>query len=118
MALIDSTLASVSSDRTKHFIHRNPGRELTDSMVWNLSCRMTNEPDLRMLATNGLRVEEHIVDEAINRPTTTIPLAAQEILKIWRRGQANSRLAHSRLCDILKEEAVGMNTLVRTVLNG
>ena len=69
MALIDSTLTSVSSDRTKHFIHRNPGRELTDSMVWNLSCRMTNEPDLRMLATNGLRVEEHIVDEAINRPS-------------------------------------------------
>ena len=86
-------------------------------MVLNLSCRIATEPELRSLATNGLRVEEHIVDGHINTEKT-IPLATQKILKDWRRVQANSRVAYSRLCNILKEEAVGMNMFVRTVLNG
>ena len=84
-------------------------------MVWNLSCRITNEPDLRMLATNGPRVEEHVIDGHINTEKT-IPLATRNILKHWRRSQLSSKVAYSRLCNIL--EGVGMNMLIRTVLNG
>ena len=83
-------------------------------MVWNLSCRIVTEPDLRTLATNGLKVEEHIVDGHMNTEKT-ISLAAQRILKVWRRAQANSRVAHSSLCNIL--EALSMNLYVCTVLD-
>ena len=68
-----------------------------------------------MLATNGLRVEEHIIDGHINTEKT-IPLATRNILKHWHRSQLNSKAAYSKLCNIL--EGVGMNMFVRTVLNG
>ena len=80
----------------------------------DLSCRITNELDLRTFATKGLRVAEYTIDGHISTEES-IQLAAQKIIKVWRRAQGNSRVAHSRLCDILR--AVEMNFFIPAVLS-
>ena len=81
----------------------------------NLSKRITSETDYRVLVINGLRLEEHIVDGHFNTEKT-VQAAAQKCLKEWRKAQTNSRIAHSRLCHILRSCQVGMNLMVATVL--
>ena len=73
-------------------------RELTDSMVLDVSKRITDELDLRDLATKGLKVEVHITDKHINTERS-IHLAAFKVLSDWRKRQPNSRIAYSKLHD-------------------
>ena len=83
-------------------------------MLLNLSQRITNETDLRSLATNGLSVKEYITDSHIY-DEKKLTLAAHRVLKDWRRNQRNSRVAYSRLCDIL--DTVEMSYYIAEALN-
>ena len=78
----------------------NLGPELTDSMLLSLSRRITSETDLRSLATDGLGLKEHVIDSHIY-DEKKITLAAHRVLNDWRVKQCNSKVAYSRLCEIL-----------------
>ena len=69
-------------------------------MLFCLSQRITNETDLRSLATNGLGLRDYVIDSHINCEKK-ITLAAHRALKDWRLKQRNSKVAYSRLCEIL-----------------
>ena len=79
------------------------GRELTDSMILSLSQHITDETEVRNLATNGLGMEEHIVDKHVNTRKPDMTLAAQDIIKVWRNKIGNSKIAYTRLCDALNK---------------
>ena len=70
-------------------------------MVLRLSSRMTSPADIRLLAMNGLQIKKHIVDKHLNNERD-ISEAAFRVLDEWCKNQLNSRVAHSRLCRVLR----------------
>ena len=67
-------------------------------MLLNVSTKITDEVHLRILAANGLNVEDSVTDKHINTERS-IPLAALKVLKDWRIGQPNPKIAYSKLHD-------------------
>ena len=77
---------------------------------------MSNETDLRNLATNGLGMREHIVDKFVNDREPKMTLAAHDILKEWRKALVCSRIAYGKLREALR--SVGMASYIHDVLSG
>ena len=77
------------------------GRQLDANLLWLISVRITDETELRRLAAQGLRLEGHVIDSAVNYEKT-ISLAARLLLKKWRDAHLNSREAFRKLYDIFE----------------
>ena len=84
-------------------------------MLGKLAWCMSNEGDLRALATPGLGVSEQIIDGHIHNEKD-IHIAALNVLKEWRKGQKNSKVAYTNLCEILRREDVNMPYYICTAL--
>ena len=82
-------------------------------MIFRLSQRFSNAGDVRLFATNGLRVQEHIVDNKIEGERS-IQLAAQVLLKEWVKKYASMTQAYIDLCAILR--GIGMTSFIPQVL--
>ena len=68
---------------------------------------------MRLLATNGLRIPEHFVDNKIDGKKNR-QLAAQELLKIWKKKYTSMIQTYTELCGILR--GIGMASLISQVL--
>ena len=77
------------------------GPKLKDSMIWNLAQRISTKKKLNTLALNGLELEGYVVETHVTNQRD-INEAAYKALRQWRLKFENSRVAHSRLCHILK----------------
>ena len=75
-------------------------------MIFLLSERFSTETEVRRLATVGLRVQEHIVDNKVHGERT-FQLAALAILKVWRNGYTDMSEAYTELCEILRRIDMG-----------
>ena len=75
------------------------GRELTISMLLELSKKLTNPHDILSLAIRGLGIEQNIVQIA---NSLDFSLASYRILWRWMESQVNERIAYSNLCLALK----------------
>ena len=78
------------------------GPKLTPAMVFNLSMKLTNKSDIRLLAMVGLQMQKHVIDKYLH-DETDITEAAYRILDEWSKNQRNSRKAYNRLCEALTE---------------
>ena len=83
-------------------------------MIHDLSKRVTSESDLQNLATNGLKVPKYIIDEVLHDKRHTINEAALQVLKEWKKNNADPFQAYDALCDALTE--VFMARLIYEVL--
>ena len=70
-------------------------------MLLNLSRRLTNKPETRLLAINGLQIKKHIIDKHLHDESNITE--AYRILDEWFKNQPNSRKAYNRLCKALGE---------------
>ena len=86
---------------------------LSDGMILSLSRSITEEDDLRTLATIGLKIEDDVIDSHISTEKN-ISLATRKVIKDWRKKQINSKTAYSNLCDTL--ERVEMSYYIDHVL--
>ena len=84
-------------------------------MLFKLSRRINSAGELRTLATIGLGIEEHVIDGHLYNEKD-INEAALSVLKEWRKGQPNSKVAYSELCEVLTKENVRMDFYIADVL--
>ena len=77
------------------------GPKLKDSMIWNLAQRISTKKKLNTLALNGLELEGYVIETHVTNQRD-INEAAYKALRQWRLQYENARVAHSRLCHILK----------------
>ena len=76
------------------------GEELTHQHLYGVACRMTRISDIRWL---GLRLGVNVnrMDTIFCNRNNDITEAAYEILKEWRRGQRDPKMAFTTLMDVL-----------------
>ena len=77
------------------------GRQLDAKLLLLISVCITDETQLRELAAQGLHLEDHVIDSAVNHEET-ISLAVHVLLKKWRDAHLNSREAFRKLYDIFE----------------
>ena len=70
-------------------------------MIRELSKRITDEGDLRDLATKGLKVPEYTIDTQLRDYHHKINEAAIQVLRDWRKKNADPYKAYRVLCDAL-----------------
>ena len=87
--------------------------ELTDSMLLELSRRMTSPGQLRQFVTKGLSQKQHLLDSHLCN-ANDINEAALSILKEWKLNQENSMTAYSSMCEALNKAS--MCFLIQDVL--
>ena len=80
---------------------------LTEEMMFKLSQCINIESELRSLATCGLKVEDHIVDNKITNKPEDIPMATLAVLKEWQRKYDDQRRAFVDLCSALGRTNMG-----------
>ena len=80
---------------------------LTEEMMLKLSERINIESELRSLATCGLKVEGHIVDNHLTNKPGDIPMATLAVLKEWQRKYEDQRRAFVDLCLALERTNMG-----------
>ena len=83
-------------------------------MIRELSKRITDEGDLRDLATKGLKVPEYTIDTQLRDYRHKINEAAIQVLKDWRKKNPDPYKAYRLLCDALTK--AGMRALIYDVL--
>ena len=83
-------------------------------MILNLSKRITNESDLRDLATKGLKVPEYFTDTQLHDKRHAINEVALQVLKEWNKKNADPFQAYDALCHALT--TAGMPALIYDVL--
>ena len=84
-------------------------------MLLKLSKRINSAMDLRTLATIGLEVEDPIIEGKLYNERD-INEAALKVLKEWRKGQLDSRIAYNRLREALRKKGVNMAFYIAAVL--
>ena len=72
-----------------------------DSVVLELSKRITDFTELRTLAGTGLKQPSHEVDSAITNSSHNIQNAAYTVLQTWLKQQANGDVAYRNLVEAL-----------------
>ena len=82
-------------------------------MIFLLSERFSKEIEVRRLATRGLKVQEHIVDNKVHGERS-LQLATLAILKVWRNGYTDMSQAYTDLCAILR--AIDMEFYIPEIL--
>ena len=90
--------------------------ELTTSMVLKLSHRINSSVDIRLLAIDGLGLEEQVVKTHLYNERHDIRDAAYNVLDEWRKNQQSSRDAYRNLCAALKR--VGMASYIESKESG
>ena len=75
--------------------------DLTDAQLLKLSRRITTKDDLNTLAILGLDIENYVVDKHLGK-SESVPTAAHDVLKDWRKKQGSSREAYSNLVAALQ----------------
>ena len=104
---------SANTSSPFQIVFYSAGRQLDDNLLLLISVHITNETQLRRLASQGLHLEGHVIDSAVN-DEKRINLTAPLLLKIWRDGQRNSRVAFRKLYGIF--ERVQMPFIMNDVL--
>ena len=72
-----------------------------DSVVLELSKRITDFTELRTLASRGLQLPSHKVESAITNSSNNIQNAAYTVLQTWLKQQANGDVAYHSLVEAL-----------------
>ena len=72
-------------------------------MILDLSKQITNETELRDLATKGLNVPENITDRHLYNERYDISMVAIKVLKDWQKTVADPAEGYTALCDALKK---------------
>ena len=88
---------------------------LTSQGLLSLPKRITNEVDLKELAINGLKMDEHVVDTNMTNERGDISSAAHKVLQHWRKSIEKDKVAYSILWEALGK--VKLNGLRETLLN-
>ena len=98
-----------------HLFVDNPdnGRELTDDKLTKLSQFITSNQELRVLAINGLGMEDYVIETELHNNKDLFS-AASKVLNRWRKGITNAEIAYSKLKIAL--ESVNMAFYVSAVL--
>ena len=89
--------------------------ELTDTMLVELSTRMTSPGQLRRLVTIGLGVRQYFQDSSLHNKSD-INEAALTVFKQWNLSQHSPAVAYNRLREALIK--VDMCCLIHEVLEG
>ena len=71
-------------------------------MMLNLSKEISDQAELRNLATLGLRVRSKFIDTIRTNDPGDINNAALKVIKEWAADKQDKRAAYVELCDILK----------------
>ena len=85
------------------FVLDTCNEEVTPQRLYELSLRITKWTDLRILATNGLKVSEYKIDSICTDKRDSVNEAALEVLKTWLKKQKNRTEAYDNLCNALKK---------------
>ena len=82
---------------TTVFIFLEVEGELTDDMVLNLAKRICSPMAVNDVAVKGLEMETHVIDACLTNHKDDFNGAMYAILKKWRVGQADNKVAYSAL---------------------